>query len=299
MPEKDGKIKYSFLYRALIKCCRAVPLTLRRGLFTAIALLYYHLFPRHRLIALHNLKLAFPEKNMGEIITIAKGVYINIAIVWAEFFDIPSLSKDNVADIMETEGLDNCREALKRGRGVLLFSAHFGNWELSAAALSLLLAPIVVLYRRLDNAFLDDLVFLVRASTGNMPLDKEKAMRQMLRSLQNNMIVGILIDQNMAKREGVFVDFFSRPACTTDAVAQLALRSRAAVIPSFSLRMPDGRYRIILGREMEILETGDWDSDMVVNTQNFTRVVEEMVRKHPDHWLWVHYRWKTKPWQAR
>ena len=299
MPEKDGKIKHFFLYRALIKCCRAVPLTLRSGLFTAIALLYYHLFPRHRLIALHNLKLAFPDKNMGEIITIAKGVYINIAIVWAEFFDIPSLSKDNVADIMETEGIDNCREALKRGRGVLLFSAHFGNWELSAAALSLLLAPIVVLYRCLDNAFLDDLVFLVRASTGNMPLDKEKAMRQMLRSLQNNMIVGILIDQNMAQREGVFVDFFSRPACTTDGVAQLALRSHAAVIPAFSLRMPDGRYRLILGREMEILETGDWDSDVAVNTQNFTRVVEEMVRKYPDQWLWVHNRWKTKPWQAR
>ena len=299
MPEKDGKIKHFFLYRALIKCCRAVPLTLRSGLFTAIALLYYHLFPRHRLIALHNLKYAFPEKNMGEIITIAKGVYINIAIVWAEFFDIPSLSKDNVADIMETEGIDNCREALKRGRGVLLFSAHFGNWELSTAAVSLLLAPIVVLYRRLDNAFLDDLIFLVRASTGNMPLDKEKAMRQMLRSLQNNMIVGILIDQNMAQREGVFVDFFSRPACTTDVVAQLALRSHAAVIPAFSLRMPDGRYRLILGREMEILETGDWDSDVAVNTQNFTRVVEEMVRKYPDQWLWVHNRWKTKPWQAR
>ncbi|MDO8720812.1 MAG: lysophospholipid acyltransferase family protein [Syntrophales bacterium] len=298
MPEKDGRIRRLFLCRVLIRCCRAVPLTLRRGLFTVIALLYYHLFPRHRLIALHNLKLAFPEKNMGEIITIAKGVYRNIAIVGAEFFDIPSLSKDNIADIMDTEGLDNCREALKRGRGVLLISAHFGNWELSAAALSLLLAPIVILYRRLDNVFLEDLVFLVRASTGNKPLDKEKAMRQMLRSLQNNMIGGILIDQNMAQREGVFVDFFSRPACTTDAVAQLALRSHAAVIPSFSVRMPDGRYRIILGREMEIVETGDWDSDMVVNTQNFTRVVEEMVRKHPDHWLWVHNRWKTKPWQA-
>lgn len=299
MPEKDGEIKNLYIYRALIKCCRAVPLTLRRGLFTVMALLYYHLFPRHRLIALHNLKCAFPEKNMGEIITIAKGVYRNIAIVGAEFFNIPSLSKDNIADTMETEGLDNCREALKRGRGVLLFSAHFGNWELSAAALSLLLAPVVVLYRRLDNAFLDDLIFLVRASTGNMPLDKEKAMRQMLRSLQNNMIVGILIDQNMAQREGVFVDFFSRPACTTDAVAQLALRSHAVVIPAFTLRMPDGRYRLILGKEMEILETGDWDSDIAVNTQNFTRVVEEMVRKYPDHWLWVHNRWKTKPWQVR
>ena len=298
MQEKDGKPRHIFLSRVIIRCCRFIPLRWRRGLFTVIALLYYRFFPRHRLIALHNLKCAFPDKNMEEIIAIAKGVYRNIAIVGAEFFDIPSLSKDNIADLMETEGLDNCREALKKGRGVILFSAHFGNWELSAAALSLLLAPIVVLYRCLDNAFLDDLVFLVRASTGNMPLDKEKAMRQMLRSLQNNMIVGILIDQNMAKREGVFVDFFSRPVCTTDAVAQLALRSRAAVIPSFSLRMPDGRYRIILGREMEILETGDWDSDMAVNTQNFTRVVEEMVRKHPDHWLWVHNRWKTKPWQA-
>jgi KDO2-lipid IV(A) lauroyltransferase len=297
MQEKDGKPRHIFLSRVIIRCCRFIPLRWRRGLFTVIALLYYRFFPRHRLIALHNLQCSFPEKSMAEIMAIAKGVYRNIALVGAEFCDIPSLSKDNITDLLEVEGLENCRKALEKGRGIIMMSAHFGNWELAAAVLSLLLRPLLILYRPLDNAVLDDLIFIVRSATGNIPVPKERVMRQIYRSLQDNMIVGILIDQNMSRREGVFVEFFSRPACTTDSVAQLALRTHAAVIPSFSIRMPDGKYRIILGKEMGIVDTDNWDSDIIVNTQNFTRVIEEMVRKHPDHWLWVHNRWKTKPWQ--
>lgn len=220
-----------------------------------------------------------------------------MAIVAAELFDIPFLTPDNVYNIVEVEGLDYCRQALKEGKGILLFTAHFGNWEIAAAAISYLLEPIVVSYRPLDNVVLDDIVARIRSATGNTLLSATKAMRRMLRYLQNNRIVGILIDQNMARHDGVFVEYFSRLACTTDAVAHLALRTKAAVIPSFALRIPGGKYRLIFGKPIETTETGDLERDVLVNTQEYTKAIETMVRQYPDQWLWVHQRWKTKPYQ--
>jgi KDO2-lipid IV(A) lauroyltransferase len=296
--KKNHQPRHRLFSTMIIRCWRFVPAGLRRLLFTTVALSYYQLFPRHRLIALYNLTIAFPEKGMTEKVAIAKRVYRNIALVGAELFDIPSLTSDNIHDIVEVEGIDHCRKALEQGRGILLFSAHFGNWELSAAALSFLLKPLIVVYRPLDNAVLDDMILQIRSATGNTLLPKERSMRQMLRHLQQNSIVGILIDQNMARQEGVFIKFFSRIACTSDAVAQLALRTKAAVIPSFALRTPQGKYRLLIGEAINTIDTGDWDADVLVNTQNYTNAVEAMVRRYPDQWLWVHHRWKTKPWQV-
>lgn len=298
MADKGDKNSKRLSTWLILKVFGYLPLGVRKSFFTVLAVIYYHLFPRHRLIAIHNLKTSFPEKDMAEIIMLARKAYRNIAVVAAEFFDIPRLNRDNIVNRVEVVGLENCEKALKKGKGLLLSSAHFGNWELAAAALSLFVRPAFVLYRPLDNAFLDDLVFRVRSSTGNTPLPKKRAMRQMLSILSKNEIICIIIDQNVAWKEGVFVDFFRRPACTTDGIAQLALRTGAPVIPGFLLRVKDGKYRLIAGEEIKVVNTGNWDSDVVINTQNFTRAIEEMVRAHPDQWLWLHHRWKTKPWQV-
>jgi KDO2-lipid IV(A) lauroyltransferase len=146
----------------------------------------------------------------------------------------------------------------------------------------------------LDNTFLNRLVLSVRSSTGNKPLPKERAMRQMLRTLGSNGVVGILIDQNCSWQEGVFVNFFGRPACTTNSLALLAFHTKAPVIPAFMVRLEDGRYRMIFGEEVEIIDTDQREHDVLINTQNFTRIIEEMISKYPDQWLWVHQRWKTQ-----
>ncbi|MBA4397707.1 MAG: lipid A biosynthesis acyltransferase [Syntrophus sp. (in: bacteria)] len=271
----------------------AIPRTVRRKTFVALFLLFYHVSPRRRLIAIHNLKRAFPEKNMDEIVAIAKGVYRNMAIVAADFFEIPKLTPDNLSDLIEVEGLEHCRKALEKNKGVLMFGSHFGNWELGAIALSLRVKPSVVIYRILDNPVLENVVTWVRSCTGNIPLAKEFAMRSMLRHLKKNDILGILIDQNVSVAEGVFVDFFGRPACTTNGLALLALHTGAPVLPGYALRLDDGRYRFAFGEEVELVRTGDREQDILVNTQNFTRIIEATVRKYPDQWLWVHQRWKT------
>jgi KDO2-lipid IV(A) lauroyltransferase len=295
---KNNRAIYKLLVPLILFIFRIIPLRVRKGLFTVLAMIYYHLSPRHRLIALHNLKSSFRGKDMADITAIANRVYRNLAVVSAEFFTIPVLNKDNIAKLVEAVGMENCEKALKKGKGLILYSAHFGNWELAAAALSIFLRPSAAIYRRLDNAFLDELVLKVRASTGNILIPKERAMRQMRRILSNNEIVGIIIDQNMAWQEGVFVDFFHRPACTTDGIAQLAMLTGAPVIPMFLLRLKGEKSRLTLGKEIDVIDTGNWDADVLINTQNLTRVIEDIIRSYPDQWLWVHHRWKTKPWQA-
>ncbi len=281
----------------LLTCFQGIPLSLRRALFTGLFRLFYHLVPRQRLIAVYNLRRAFPEKSDDEILRIARGVYRNMGIMAAEFFDVPRLTKENIGELVEPEGLEHCLKALEKGRGALFFTAHFSNWELSAAAAALLIKPVVAIYRTLDNALLDHLVLRVRSATGNTLIPKEHSMRTMIRSLKRNDIVGILIDQNVAWNEGVFVDFFGRPACTTNGLALLALHTGAPVLPGYIVRLPDRRYRLVIGPEVEMTRTGDRAQDVLANTQRFTKVIEETVRRYPDQWFWVHQRWKTQKYQ--
>lgn len=287
-------MKSERLVDILLFCFRAIPTPLRRALFVGFFRLFYLFVPRQRLIAHHNLRCAFPEKSEAEIREIVRGVYRNMGLVAAEFFDIPRLSRENIGELVNAQGLENCRKALEKGKGVLMFGAHFGNWEIEAIAASLFLKPFVAIYRALDSALLERLVFKVRTATGNTLLEKSRAMRPMLKALKHNEMVAILIDQNMDVYEGVFVDYFGRPACTTDGLAILALHTGAPVLPGYMFRQPDGRYRFVVGPEVELIDTGDRNADIIANTQRFTKVIEETVRQYPDQWLWVHNRWKTQ-----
>jgi KDO2-lipid IV(A) lauroyltransferase len=180
--------------------------------------------------------------------------------------------------------------ALRQGRGVLFATAHFGNWELSAYAYALLAAPMDVVVRPLDNPSIDALVERRRGLSGNRAIGKREYARAILKSLAANRAVGILVDQNSAAAEGVFVDFFGVKACAGVGFAKLAARSGAAVIPGFAVwEKAEKRYVLRFLPRVEI--TGDAERD----TQAVQSALERAIRQYPDQWLWIHRRWKTRP----
>lgn len=291
--ELSIKIKFvrSFLH--------LIPLGVRRVVVTGFSRLGYYFSLKHRVITLHNLSRSFPEKPFKELVQIAKASYACFALLFAEFPEIFYINAKNLNQWVSVSGLDHYEKALKRGKGVLLITGHFGNWEFGNAALAILSHPPVFMARRLDSRFLEEASIRARALLGVETINKEGAMMPVLRLLRKGEAVKLLMDQNVDVPEGVFVNFFGRPACTTYGVALMALHTDAAVLPVFTTRMPDGRYLTEIGAEIETVNTGRRDADVFANTQNYMKAMEHHIRKYPQQWLWLHQRWKTKLVQMR
>ncbi|MGB5217398.1 MAG: lysophospholipid acyltransferase family protein [Smithella sp.] len=290
------KIKTTQILLVTFHC---IPLVVRKGFFLAIFSLFYYIGTKNRLITLHNLLRSFPEKNTKAIIGIAKGVYRHFAIVAAEFFDLPYINRKNIHKWVEVEGLERYQVAIAQGKGLLSIGAHFGNWELMTITSPMYLKPMYIVYRPLDNPVIDNMVEYVRTMQGNALVLKKRTGLKIMKLLKENNIIGILNDQNVAKSEGVFVDFFGRPACTGEGLALIAMRSGAPVIPAFMARQKSGKYKFILKPAIEAVCTDDYEADLKINTQSFTKIIEEVIREYPEQWFWFHQRWKTKPWQTK
>jgi KDO2-lipid IV(A) lauroyltransferase len=244
------------------------------------------LVPRLRRIAVKNLKMAgFSNSDQ-----IADGVFLSIARLLAAFARLPRLTPQNISSLIRYDGLENFQAALARGRGVLVATAHLGNWELSAFAHAWMTAPMNIVVRPLDNPRIDTLVERYRALSGNRIIEKKDAARGILKVLKSGDAVGVLIDQNTTLDQGVFIDFFGMKACAGTAFAKLAHHSGAAVVPGFALWSAD-EQRYILRFYPEIPMAGDVAED----TQRIHSQLESVIRQYPDQWLWIHRRWKTRP----
>lgn len=246
--------------------------------------------PKLRRVGLTNLRFAFPDLDPARHNQILDGVFQSIARLLLAMARFPQLNVSNIKDWISYEGLENYREAKQSGRGVLVATAHLGNWELSAFAHALMCEPMSVLVRPLDNPEVDKLVEQRRTMSGNRLIYKWDAARAILKALKNNEAVGILIDQNTTPAEGVFVNFFGKLACAGSAFVKLAHHSGAAVIPGFAL-WDESRERYVLRFYPAIPITGDVRED----TQNIHAIFESIIREHPDQWMWIHRRWKTRP----
>ena len=294
-PEKPGF--WVSLFWGLLN---TIPLSARIWFFRRLADIVYVLDDRHRRIALRNLAVAFPEWDEGERKRTARESFRHLGTVLAEFLFIPKLDRKRIDNYVRIEGLEEFRKAREKKRGVLFLTGHCGNWEWMAASFPLLAGhSAAVVFRPIDSPFLDRLVGRLRGWTGNRGIPKQKAMPRILRSLKDGLAVGILLDQNVAWQEGVFVDFFGEQACTNEGLALLALKTGAAVLPVFNIRQPDGRYRMVIEPQVELVRTGSKEHDIQANTQVFTGIIERYVREYPGQWLWLHQRWKTRPWQSR
>ena len=279
-----------------IKIMGALPRPLARAIGIGLAQVVYLLHVRLRQVGMRNLAIAFPEKTEAERVRILRGEFASLGRQLAEVCHFPEYTLENVDDVVVYDGFENFERAQARGKGVLLFAGHFGGWELSSFVLSMHGHWMHVLMRGMDNEYLGQLILHYRTMHGNKAVDKDDFVRGLLSAMRKNEVVGMLMDTNMTPPQGIFVDFFGVRACTAAGPARIALKTDAAVVPTFTIWDEKlGKYRLRFDPAVELVRTGDLEADINANTQKLTSVIEDYVRQYPEQWLWVHRRWKTRP----
>jgi Kdo2-lipid IVA lauroyltransferase/acyltransferase len=280
----------------VLKTMGALPRPLARTFAASMTSLLFSLQPKLQKTAEFNLRLAFPDWTDEQRKDATRKMVRNLGWMAAEFARLPRLTKENIEKVVILDGHENFLEGQQRGKGVLYLTGHIGAWELSSFAHALYGYPLHFMARPLDNKRLDELVNEYRCFSGNRPIFKNESARVMLKILKDAGTVGILADQNTMPAEGAFVDFFGKLACTTTGLARVALHTGAAVVPGYAYWDENiQKYRLRFEPPVELIRTGDIERDVFENTQRFAKVIEEIIRKHPDQWVWVHKRWKTRP----
>jgi Kdo2-lipid IVA lauroyltransferase/acyltransferase len=255
----------------------------------------YYLIRRARRETLENLRASLKGLDEDEIRRIGRRVFVNQGKNAFELFSFPKLRREDLDKLIEIENKKVFEEALARGKGVLIASAHCGNWEMMGAGLAHLGFPINVIAKKIYLEALNDILVGLRESKGVKVIlrSASDSAREILRSLRHNEAIGILIDQDTAV-SGVFVDFFSRPAWTPGGLAAIALKTGAGVILALDVRLPDDRHRITIKGPIEMIKSGDKDKDVLENTRIITGMIESHISQYPEQWVWMHKRWKTQ-----
>ncbi len=265
----------------------------------ALGWLLRYLSPRHYRIVIKNLRLAFgTEKSEEELHRIARACYRHMGKSLMEFIRLPGMSREYLLHITRVQGVEHIQAALERGKGVILLTAHLGNWELVGGRLALEGFPVNVIARAQRDTTLTDYISRTRESIGLRVYHRENSVKACLLALRNNEIVAMLLDQN-AGDDGVFVDFFGHQASSAAGAAVFALRTDAAVLPAFAVRRPDDTHAMIVDPPVPLVRTDDQKQDIVTNTARYQKIIEEKVRAYPEQWFWLHKRWKSRPPEER
>ena len=284
-------------YALIVLFTRAVgsfPTGWGRGIGVGLGHLAYRLLRRSRKVTLENLRRAYPEKSEQEIETLALAVYQNMGKLFYEICWFTCMDDDELLGHLKISGMEHIRAAYEKGSGVLVLTAHFGNWELLPVLGALLKYPCSYVYRPLRAAALEKFLVRTRTRYGGTKISKRRSYRKILRFLEQKGLVFMLMDQHVDPRQGVFVPFFNQPASTSRGLAKLALKTGTPVVPIFLVREETGFKGLILP-EVPLVHTGNKEEDIEANTLAYNRVIESMVRKYPEQWFWVHRRWKTRP----
>ncbi len=246
---------------------------------------------KHRNFISHNVKTAFGERcKKREIECIARGHLQNLAKSLVEFIRFPLLNSQNIEEKVKIKGRENLEQAFSRKRGVILLTAHFGNWELLAGALSLKGYPLNALAQRQSNSVIEDLFSELRRSIGTRILSRWDNLRIILKLLKNNEMIMILADQH-GEYKNVFAQFFGKRVSVPGGPAGFALRTGAEIIPAFIIRKENDRHQIIVEKPLGLVRTGNKKKDLQENSQKAIEVIEKYIRRFPDHWLWSYNRW--------
>ncbi len=254
---------------------------------------FYYILPIRKQTALSNLKLAFPDKSDKELNEIVKGCYVNVLTVIAEFFYLRKFSIKGLHKLLKIKNIELITEKLNSGKGLILISAHFGNWELTAYGVSKMLSiPFNVIVKEQTNKRVNEGINSIRTSGGNRMIDMKNSLREILKVLKSNGIVAMLGDQS-APKENVKVNFFIEGVPTYEGTARIAIKTGAEVLFGVSTRNPDGTYSLRL-HEIDTSKYKESTEDNVkALTQAHADLLVEYIKRRPDHWLWFHRRFKN------
>lgn len=265
-----------------------------RGIGNSLGAMFYHASSRYRNVALRNLRNAFGDSmTEADVRKTAKQVFMHFARAAVEFFYLLSLSREQIDAMIDLEGAEHLDAALAKGKGCIIITAHYGNWELLARKLVIKGYKVSVIARDSDDPGMTGITTRIRENGGYQVFDKDQPLIGAIRALRRNEILGILPDQN--ESNGIFADFFGRPVATATGPAVFSLRSGAPLVPVFAPRTVDDRYKATAYPAIEFTPTGDEEKDIQTLTALINKAIEREVRAHPSQWLWLHDRWKMSP----
>ena len=283
--------------QSIARLPRKVALSIGASLGTAV----FNLAPRQRALVCKQLAVSLELEDAREIERLARRCFQNLGKNLIEFMQFPHMSRirsgnslPQVSRIVTFEGGEHIARALAEGNGAIILTGHFGNWELLAARIVAEGYTLQPLARRLRSKRLNGLLHAYREKAGYTGIDRDGAIRGALRCLKQNELLGILADVD-TKIDGVFVDFFGRPAYTPYSPVAIALKTEASILPTFIIRQQDDSHRVIVEPPLVLERSGDKQHDFITNTQKFTTVIESYVRLYPEQWVWMHERWETQP----
>ena len=289
-------IRYRCEYVALVVIAMVVgvlPWSFTRWAGWALGQAFYLFDYSHRRLAITNLQTAFPTRKPAECRALARSTFHHFGRLATDLLKFRTLSPNAMLDLIEVSGAERVEEARAHGKGILFLTGHFGSWEIQALAHALKFGSMSVMARALDNPHVHQFLECIRVSTGNAVIYRRGALRRVFRTLRQNGAVGILIDQHVQSRDAVYVKFFKRSVATTSALAVLAARTGAPVIPLFALPLNNGRYRLVYEPAVAPPEN-ETPEALRAFTQRCTDVLETYVRRHPSLWLWMHRRWRDE-----
>ncbi len=274
---------------------RPLPFRTLQRVGRRLGLICWRVIPFRRRVVLDNLQAAFgDELDTAGIEALGRDFYAQLGTTLLEFCGYWRLSREQIAALVDVEGAEHLEAVRAEGRGALLVSAHFGNWELMGAWLAASGYPVSFLVKTQSNAQVDRLQNRVRERAGVGIIRTGPSIKAMVRALRDGQFIGLLGDQD-AGRDGLFLDFLGRPASVFRGTARMAWRLRCPVVTGFIVRQSDGRHRLVISEPVHLDPAWDEDKALVELTRLHTQRLDTMVRKHPDHYFWVHRRWKTRP----
>ncbi len=283
------------LYSFIGSLVRLMPWEMVNPVGKSVGAFAYDFIPIRKKLTLENLRHAFPQKSAEEIDAIARGTYRNVVIALLEIFWFPRLTDAKLREIVSMADASIMDARLKEGKGLIMLGGHFGNWELNALAVGLLgRHQLTIIVQEQRNKYVDAFMSKNRVMFGSKLVVMKKSPREILAALQRNEVVAMLADQS-GPQEGLFVEYFGRPASTHRGPAVFSVRTGAPVVMSFILRKEDGRYEVVFEEVDTRSLSGSEDEKITELTARHVAVLEKYATLYPDHWLWMHKRWKHAP----